>query len=140
MLSDDRLLGAMHAAGAFPLWRCPRATPLPGQRGVVERVAALARELGLVLPPFTVVWVERPREHTWRGDGAVAPPGTTVARSNGQVVQVFLDAALMPAELVDVVAHELQHVADVALRHLTDVERERRALTFAARVVARWCW
>ena len=96
----------------------------PESENAMYAALARARELGLVLPPYVVLWVDAPCAEIL---------AQTVVQPSLAHVRIFLRNDLGPRCTYETTLHELQHVADAPrFDELSPAERERRAEAFAA--------
>jgi hypothetical protein len=111
---------------------CPLAEPTAEQRTLIERAIADARA-ALPLPSRMTVHCRRRR-----ADPGVIPPGETWRDAT---IHVAIDRPT--SAVLETLFHECQHLSDfhVGLAdRLGRVEFERRAIAFAARMMAGWAW
>lgn len=98
------------------------AAPSPDEAALVSRVAGLLVAEGLKLPRYDVGWFRPSPINEVLLDGLLGR--TFNAR---RPVVVLIRAGLARQDLIQVIIHELQHVADAPYTHLTKDELETRA-------------
>ena len=117
------------------LAQCPVVEEMPAQRRIVDEALSLCRTAyGLNIP--------RGLKIRWRFGRDDAPRGSTRLLADG-TVEVDFDCRLAPDQLFRTAIHESAHVSDFAsglYKRFNVIERERRAETFAMRVVSEQGW
>ena len=125
MFSDEELASAIAHSTAPRLMASPPTEPLPGQLRLAKRALDRA-QARISLPRYIPLH--------WRSAAPDVCGGSCVLREDENSIGIYLNAEVMPLDLVRTVYHELQHVADYhagTWRRLSRVEMERRAIRFA---------
>jgi hypothetical protein len=127
MIDDAHLLGAINAP-ARALRDMPPAAPFAPHDLLFWDAVAHAKRLGLHLPAFTLRWAH---------GGEQAPQHGETHIVDGRIVVTMNADLVHPVDVLSTGLHELQHVAD-AFRQFDRLEREQRAIAFAARALEQW--
>lgn len=124
---DEMILSALSDADVDGLVDAPPSVPLPAQVRIVRGAVTRAQVAGLQLPREVIF--------RWRDGRPEQPTGACVTFEDGTHA-LYLSVNQQPEELARVALHELQHLADrQGDPSLSDLERERRAIRFANRVM-----
>lgn len=110
--------------------------PPDEQQALFDKCHALALELGLGLPPITVMWIDPPGGAECRTPGRI-PGGITRRFADGSI-EVRINCHVRGRQLAEVVLHELKHCEEVHADPRTPVDvLEAHAAEFTVHAIAR---